>query len=539
MTPRYSDRVNAESLGILRRGWMDAASTLAPHVSGLPELLTARLEELTASGDLDEPHLMPVVDQAAQLAVDAGSAEVSHSLATRLRRTIYEYLLSLDAAVDAGTAEENGHIQEPPTGPLIGAEEVLTDRKVTPDEAEPEPDAPGERERKGKRFGFLGRASVASTPSGPSGTAVFEADDSADPAAAEPLPAEAVAADAAAEPDAAMPVAPRSGFHIGDPSDFVAQAPSSDASAAAEAAASAEDDDADAATAFSDPSTWPSAPPSRAPLPEFAEMERPAPPPPPVAAPAMSLPPLTSDAGTDAEPALGQAQRPARWSASWPGGEPVADATEPPLRRGWATRERPDPASAAAPAPPPSPAPAAPADASPPAAPAAVVASLPADSDGEESGLLGAEDVPEADLSEARIAIEEKLRKKRCDDAAALLQSLAQEVGGRPVAELALDAGDRCRGLGKANAALNCYLAASRADPVYETPLARLADICIDDQDIDLAVSYLERIARLMRLRSDNKGALRIYRKIATVAPYRDDILELLMRAQTTGRLDS
>jgi hypothetical protein len=149
-----------------------------------------------------------------------------------------------------------------------------------------------------------------------------------------------------------------------------------------------------------------------------------------------------------------------------------------------------------------------------------------------------ADDVPERDLVALRASVNEKLRKKRCDDVAAILQQAAQELGGQAVAELALDAGDRCRSLGKRNAALNCYLAASRADPVYEPPLARLADICIDDQDIDLAVSYLERIARLTRLRGDNHGALRIFRKIATIAPYRDDVLEMLMRAQTTGRMD-
>ena len=151
---------------------------------------------------------------------------------------------------------------------------------------------------------------------------------------------------------------------------------------------------------------------------------------------------------------------------------------------------------------------------------------------------LPSNDVPESDLVALRASVDERLRKKRCDDAAAVLQQAAQELGGEAVAELALDAGDRCRSLGKRNAALNCYLAASRADPVYEPPLARLADICIDDQDIDLAVSYLERIARLTRLRGDNHGALRIYRKIATIAPYRDDVLEMLMRAQTTGRMD-
>ena len=78
----------------------------------------------------------------------------------------------------------------------------------------------------------------------------------------------------------------------------------------------------------------------------------------------------------------------------------------------------------------------------------------------------------------------------------------------------------------------------AHADPVHETPLLRLADICIDDHDIDLAVSYLERVTRLRRLRNDDKGALKLYRKIVTIAPYRDDILAMLMRAQANGRFD-
>lgn len=139
---------------------------------------------------------------------------------------------------------------------------------------------------------------------------------------------------------------------------------------------------------------------------------------------------------------------------------------------------------------------------------------------------------------EARNEINDRLRRRRCDEAASLLQRIAGEVGGRGVAELALDAGDRCRALGKANAALSCYIAASRADPVFEAPLLRLADICLDDQDVDLAVSYLDRVARLHRMRGDTRGALRLYRKIATIAPYRDDILATLMRANSTGQFE-
>jgi hypothetical protein len=39
-------------------------------------------------------------------------------------------------------------------------------------------------------------------------------------------------------------------------------------------------------------------------------------------------------------------------------------------------------------------------------------------------------------------------------------------------------------------------------------------------------------------LRDDDAGALRIYRKLATIAPFREDILSMLVRAQATGRFD-
>ena len=84
------------------------------------------------------------------------------------------------------------------------------------------------------------------------------------------------------------------------------------------------------------------------------------------------------------------------------------------------------------------------------------------------------------DLPTASRQLAENLRKKRGAEAAALLQRLAQELGGREVADLALDAGDRCRALGQSRSATNCYLAAWRADPLYETPLWRLSDICLN-----------------------------------------------------------
>jgi tetratricopeptide (TPR) repeat protein len=152
----------------------------------------------------------------------------------------------------------------------------------------------------------------------------------------------------------------------------------------------------------------------------------------------------------------------------------------------------------------------------------------------EERRLIDADPA----VAHAHGDVNDLLRRRKCDEAASLLQKLAADHGSRSVAELALDAGDRCRALGKGNAALSCYIAASRADPSFEAPLMRLADVCLDDRDIDLAVTYLERVAKLHRQRGDNRGALRLYRKIATIAPYRDDILATLMRANTTGQFE-
>jgi len=146
---------------------------------------------------------------------------------------------------------------------------------------------------------------------------------------------------------------------------------------------------------------------------------------------------------------------------------------------------------------------------------------------------------PLPDSDHARAAIDGYLRKKRGAEAAALLQRLAQERGGRDVADLALDSGDRCRSLRLNQAATNCYLAAWRADPLYETPLWRLTDVCLNDRDVDLAVGYLERVADLMRARGDDEAAIAVYRKMTTLAPERHDIRNTLANYRATGRLDS
>lgn len=128
------------------------------------------------------------------------------------------------------------------------------------------------------------------------------------------------------------------------------------------------------------------------------------------------------------------------------------------------------------------------------------------------------------------------LRRKRAGEAAALVQRAAQEIAGREIADLALECGDRCRDRRQTRAAINSYLAAWRADPVYEAPLWRLAETCLADREIELAVGYLERIADLMRARGDDEGAIEVYRKVVEVAPDRGDMRALLQAAESRGR---
>ena len=609
-----------DTLGMIRRGWQDGVATVAPHVPGLADLLEQRLAEAIRLGRLDEAGLLSIVDAATQLAADMGAVDIAPALSKRLRRHVYEYLLSLDAlsssdrneatgqspppdddeAMDgadlaAGFAElrlaevgssspasnGGGPHRFPPMYPLAEPNRLLTESTYPDSEsayARPEPTyaAP--------EFSYPQPESPYPLPESPYPLAEspYPLPESPcwPPDATNPLPEENVASEAGEDGSGSSP--PQFSFHIGDPDDLLtSRAPQQGRGTVAETAAPSGASgtgevetpvEAHAPTrrraSFSDPSTWPKPvtptlrgardplaeglrdellspddlpvssapdgtrfqdvgpspaapaadPPHRSGPPDLARWSSPWPAPetPPAVrreAPVTSPAPAPSIA--DFEPATGPPHHEVRedwreaaegWLPASP--TPVAGATPLKIASGWAVRQ-----------------------------PAAVELHLTPPADGG-APASPADDVPERDLVALRASVNEKLRKKRCDDVAAILQQAAQELGGQAVAELALDAGDRCRSLGKRNAALNCYLAASRADPVYEPPLARLADICIDDQDIDLAVSYLERIARLTRLRGDNHGALRIFRKIATIAPYRDDVLEMLMRAQTTGRMD-
>ena len=110
-----------DTLGMIRRGWQDGAATVAPHVPGLADLLERRLGEAIRLGRLDEASLLSIVDAATQLAADSGAVDIAPALSKRLRRHVYEYLLSLDAV---GNATPSTPAWQDPSrdsrGPLIG-----------------------------------------------------------------------------------------------------------------------------------------------------------------------------------------------------------------------------------------------------------------------------------------------------------------------------------------------------------------------------------------------------------------------------------
>ena len=537
---------------ILRQGWLDAASALAPGLETLPEFLENGLDAAVVDERLDEQSLLRVVTDVTGAAAESLPAEELYFLTRRLQRAVYEYLLSLDALPEPPQRRDgsNGHMPSDTT--LIGAEEVAAltrnggvvkvkgdpahaletiarpieePEHAEPESAGPEPDEPVHAEPVHASIAEKIEAGLAAldaqlspeedepladdVPEAPDAIAVSaEPDAAAEPASEHPTrpaftlfrrtgakaPQPAVEADGHAQSEATEPDAA--------PAELAATSNGSTTATEQNGSATPAPDGDEAFVKPKDGFHLSD-------LADFAVVRRTA-----QAATEEADAPFAATAAettqTDATPtdsaeiAFDPITESEADLAAGPG--PAAqDAPNGAAARGWRLRDD------------------------------------DADQTHDVTGERSAEDdrfETDPEVVEARLEINDRLRRRRCDEAAALLQRLANDVGGRALAELALDAGDRCRALGKGNAALSCYLAASRADPVHETPLLRLADICIDDHDIDLAVSYLERVTRLRRLRNDDKGALKLYRKIVTIAPYRDDILAMLMRAQANGRFD-
>ncbi len=535
------NQIMSSEISVIQRGWLDAAATIAPHVEGLAAFLENNIALLNADNRLDEANLLAVVAEAGSFVEAAGADDIANQLSRRLRRTVYEYLLALDAAHDG--PNDSGAVHDAPIRNatstaaavadrgtfLIGADEVAALIRPEDNVDSPMNVAVGEGGVVDVTpYSALADAVAAVIGDDPRDDVDTDAPNTkADAAYAEALEAATARHNPTTTPSAEL-------LDTDDVPDADVDAARDDETMTANAAPTSEvakrrfgifrrsrgHSESDAVTAESDEPTsgWD--------IPSTV-----------ASSDDLSDPTSTADAAAvefhppaNAEVAAPEASEPTAVTA-----EPEPDVLESPV-------------AAMA-----SQAPAAAGDAlvimprdgfhlGDPNSAAATLAEEDERPARPTSVSFATDDYvsadPSVDLTDQRRKIDEKLRRKKCDEAGALLQQLAQEIGGREVAELSLDAGDRCRALGKRQAATNCYLAASRADPVYEAPWARLADVCIDDHDIDLAVSYLERVARLSRLRGDIRSSLRIYRKIVTIAPHREDILEMLMRAQTTGRME-
>jgi hypothetical protein len=655
----------------LRRAWREGIAALGPdaELPGLRALLDSRLTSLEQSGALDEPSLLGVAEEAAQLALETGSADLARSLSKRLRRAIYEFLLALDAAplaaspatpmaplepsrpsrwgqvligveeveaaqraggdptplidldrvlgaddavtaevaravarseegerddswtqaeagrlleiADAATEEvsalrelleeamaegkDGGNASAPPAAYAAAAAAAQAYAAVVADAAAAEAEAravadaaaeaeaararaadeqcveallcevedaedaaahamlmrlrliealpsPGALDPEAMRVPSMFRrdapvAPVAGVSPAPVSLSQVPADAYLPPAPAAAYPSRAPAAAAAYPPAAAaahlppapigvealpppappslFPLAPREGFHLVDPAMVEAAVSSSSAPVPAAAA-----------PAPQAPSRW-SLPPAPE-TPPLPAMHPPGPAAGAAAATSLELPVL---------PPVG----PGSWSVR-------QSPRQQMLTERMAQRRREDAVRAAHEA-------------------AGIAAAL---AEPERKRRRGRPSAPEriADIATARDLVDEQLRRKRGAEAAALLQRVAAELPGRETADLALDSGDRCLALGQNRSATNCYLAGWRADPAYEAPLWRLADVCLTDREVALATGYLERIADLMRTRGDDAGALAVYRKIVTVAPEREDIRRMVRLAQAIGRLE-
>ena len=159
------------------------------------------------------------------------------------------------------------------------------------------------------------------------------------------------------------------------------------------------------------------------------------------------------------------------------------------------------------------------------------------EADGATVSIVAAavDPVAERAANEAAAQVEVLLRRRAFAEAAALLNHHASQGGLPGLGTIALEAGRRCRAAGEARAAGDCYLAAWTANRLDETALWRLAELAMEAQDHDRAISYLDRLAAVLQWRGDVRGVARVYRKMTILAPDRDDIREQLRRLHTTG----
>src|SRR5438132_835103 len=99
----------AVNVDVLRQGWDDAVSALAPDLPEVSAMLGARLEQAEREGRLDEASLLAIVDDVRAATARAGGADVARLLTRRLQRAVHEGSAgdagSESVAADPATAE--------------------------------------------------------------------------------------------------------------------------------------------------------------------------------------------------------------------------------------------------------------------------------------------------------------------------------------------------------------------------------------------------------------------------------------------------
>src|SRR5215469_2085404 len=112
------------NIDLLHRGWEDAVSEITPHLPEVRATMETEYAGLQHENRIDEQALLAAVREVATVASRAAGADRARLLSRAMHRSLYEYLLSLDALTQEETAEnaEAGGVAADPSR-LIGMEE--------------------------------------------------------------------------------------------------------------------------------------------------------------------------------------------------------------------------------------------------------------------------------------------------------------------------------------------------------------------------------------------------------------------------------
>ncbi|MFN2582162.1 MAG: hypothetical protein ABR498_05415, partial [Candidatus Dormibacteria bacterium] len=81
-----------DNVDVLRHGWEDTVSALAPTSPDLGSLLEERLEQAVRENRLDESSLLGIVHELSATVAATDDAETARRFDRGLQRAVYEYL---------------------------------------------------------------------------------------------------------------------------------------------------------------------------------------------------------------------------------------------------------------------------------------------------------------------------------------------------------------------------------------------------------------------------------------------------------------